>query len=149
LRIKKPREGCQGTISVTTLLENPKKDVKRKTKDTFKKYITKKNVKKKIKDCLRKDTTNTNVSRESKGRLKTGDSEAKEVVTDPKPPPTIGPYSSISTGGVGMQRESQYWQPAQQGYAAEAPVHPGASVGYQGYQNKGSNQYQQRTQQPQ
>ena len=88
---------------------------------------------------------------ESKGRLKKEHSEAdaKEVVPNPKIPPAIGPHTSMSTRGVGMQSGSQYRQPAQHGYAAAAPVHLGASAGYQVYQNEGSNQYQQRTQQQQ
>jgi len=100
---------------------------------------------------LRKGTTNKNVNRESKDSLKKEHSEAdaQEVVPNPKFPPTIRPYTSMSTRGIGMQSGSQYWQPAQQGYAATAPVHPGASARYQGYQNKGSNQYQQRIQQHQ
>ena len=50
LHIKKPGEGCQGTISLTTFLENLKKDVKRETKDDLKKDIINKNMKRKIKD---------------------------------------------------------------------------------------------------
>ena len=113
--IKKPREGFQGIISLTTLLENPKKDAKRETEDKLKKDITKKNVKKRIKDSVMKDTTNKNVNRESKDFLKKEHSEAdaKEVVPNPKSPPAIGPYTNISTGGVGIQSESQYWQPLQ------------------------------------
>lgn len=134
LGIKKPRKDFQGNISLTTLLESPKKVVKRKPKDNLQKDITKKKVKKMIKDSLRKDTTNKNVNRESNSRLKKGYSQAhaNEVVTNPKPPTAIGPYTSMSTGGVGMHRESQYWQPVQQGYSAAAPVHLGASAGYQG-----------------
>jgi len=115
LGIKKPREGFQGIISLTTLLEDPKKDAKREIEDKLKKDITKKNVKKRIKDSLMKDTTNKNVNRESKDCLKKEHSEAdaKEVVPNPKSPPAIGPYTNISTGGVGIQSESQYWQPLQ------------------------------------
>ena len=82
-------------------------------------------MKKKIKNSLRKDTTNNNVNTERKDRLK------KEVVPNPESPPAISPYTSMSTGRVGMQCRRQYLQPAQQGYAAAAPVHLGASAGYQ------------------
>ena len=37
--INKPREGCWGTISLTTILKNPKKDAKRETKNNLKKDI--------------------------------------------------------------------------------------------------------------
>jgi len=91
------------------------------------------------------------VNRESKNCLKKEHSEAdaKEVVPIPKSPPAIGPYTSMYSREVEMQSGSQYWQPAQQGYAAAAPVHQGASAGYQEYETKGSKQYRQRIQQQQ
>ena len=104
--------------------------MKRETKDNLKKDITKNDAKKKMKESLRKDTTNENVNRESKDRLKKEHSEAdaKEVVSNLKSPPAIGPCTRMSTGDVGMQSGSQYSQPAHQGYAAAAHGYLGASA---------------------
>jgi len=83
------------------------------------------------------------VNRESRDCLKNEHSEAdaKEVVSNAN---LLLPWVlGMSTKGVGMQSGSHYSQPAQHGYAAASSGYPGASTGYKGYQNKGSNQYQQ------
>ena len=122
--------------------------MKRETKDNVKKDITKKkNMQKKIKDSLRKDTTkNVNRERPDCSKKEYSEADAKDVVSNPKSPPAKGPYARLCTGAVVMQGGSIYSQPVQQRYAAAAPVYLGTSAGYQGYQKKGSNQYQQHTQ---